>query len=301
MKNKFIDKCADILLKNNKYLLAYNKMEMIKEVNDEFNNHKIDIISQYIQDCLSKQNCDMNQCLKFCDIMINIKSSDIEITNKMYNAYSLFIDSYCEKNGNESINYLKEQIKYLDENKIKYKDKEEQYSLLKSKIENKIKILELSANEEKKNNNEKKENYISLINEIFNSSNNSKLNKLSKEEENIIENEIKNENKNIKEKAIKININLVKNGKELKNEIINNLIDNITKATEEDKTTTDTDNNSYIQEKIISEISSKLISEDLKRKGKSNLDNEIKEKIAKGLSIKDKSTRNNLLKTYSHI
>ena len=112
--------------------------------------------------------------------MLNIKSSDIEITNKMCNAYSLFIDSYSEKNGNESINYLKEQIKYLDENMIKYKDKEEQYSLLN--LKSKIKILELSANEEKKNNNEKKENYISLINEIFNSSNNSKLNKLSKEE-----------------------------------------------------------------------------------------------------------------------
>ena len=227
--------------------------------------------------------------------MINIKTSNIEIMNKMSKAYSLFIDDYCEKYKKEAINYLKEQIKNINENITKDKDREEQYSILKYKIENKIKSLELFINEEKNN------NYIKLINEIFDDRNDYRLNNITKEEEKIIENEIKNENKHIKEKAIKININLVKKGKKLKKETINNLIDNIIQSNEEVQTSNEPDNNSYIQEKIISHISSELISEDLKQKGKCNLDEEMKEKITKGLSIKDKSIRNNLLKIYPHI
>jgi hypothetical protein len=279
IKNKFIDKCSDILLKNNEYILAYNKIEMIKEPNDEINNHKIEIISKYIEDSLSKQNYDLKKCIKFCNIMINIKTSNIEIMNKMSKAYSLFIDDYCEKYKKEAINYLKEQIKNINENITKDKDREEQYSILKYKIENKIKSLELFINEEKNN------NYIKLINEIFDDRNDYRLNNITKEEEKIIENEIKNENKHIKEKAIKININLVKKGKKLKKETINNLIDNIIQSNEEVQTSNEPDINSYIQEKIISHISSELISEDLMQKGKCNLDEEMKEKITKGLRI----------------
>ena len=298
IKNKFIDKCADILSTNHKFLLAYNKMETIKEDIDEYNNHKIEIISKYIKFNLENKIYDEKIYLKLIIVMTNIISNDLEIQARMCNSYSLFIDNFYEKNEKDAINFLQNQLKYFEESTNK---NSEQYKKLKSLVQNKLKEIELSSNKEtiKNTNNEQ---ILSLINRIYNETNDFQLNKLSPEEENIIEDEIKNENNYIKEKALKLNINLIKQGKiVLKEETSDYLMNNIIQIEDINKNNDKENKEPTIEDEIIADISSELIFENLKKKGKVSMDKEAKKKIEKGLDIKDKTIKNNLLSAYSHI
>ena len=128
-----------------------------------------------------------------------------------------------------------------------------------------------------------------------------KLSSISADENKFIEKEIKNENKNIKKKALEISVDLVKKGKiNISNDTIKNLIENINKSNY-NNTFSISPEEKNIQDIIIDDYSSQLIKENLNKKEKIELDQDLKSKIQEGLKNEDKSTRNNLLAVYSKI
>ena len=314
-KNEWINACSKALSDKKQYLKAYEKLKLIED--SKFNNNKIEALINYLNELLLKDKFEDKKCLEYIDIMLNIKTKDDSIKNKIGNIYSLLIEKL---NKNENKNYFEDNINKLDQKINLEKDEEmkSQFEFIKEIIQKKKINYELTN---KNNEIKKKNNYSSLIQDILNESfidNNDKeiksnyalnelknkmekLSSISADENKFIEKEIKNENKNIKKKALEISVDLVKKGKtNISNDTIKNLIENINKSNY-NNTFSIYPEEKNIQDIIIDDYSSQLIKENLNKKEKIELDQDLKSKIQEGLKNEDKSTRNNLLAVYSKI
>ena len=293
-KNDWINECSKILSNKKQYLKAYEKLKLIDD--DKFNNNKIEVLINYLNEILLKNEFDKKN-FDFIEIMLNIKTKDDSIKNKIGNIYSLLIEKINKK---EQKNYFDENIKKLEQKINIEKDEElkNQFDFIKQILQKKKINYELLNK-----NNENENNYSSLIKDILNEKfkdENEKENKsnfilnelknkikksssISSDENKFIEKEIKNENKNIKKKALEISIDLLKKGKiNISNDSIKNLIENINNNKKEN----------FIDEIIINDYSSQLIKENFNKKEKIELNEELKIKLEEGLKNEDKSNRN---------